>query len=96
LCSRRRRGRNLAPWRSGLPVMQQRFQSLETNAPLAMSNLGAGLDYSSLTARELRTIEAEAGRRAREGAHRAAEEVLEDRRKAEAARLRKRPNELAG
>ena len=40
LCSRRRRGRNLAPWRSGLPVMQQRFQSLETNAPLPMSNLG--------------------------------------------------------
>ena len=38
LCSRRRRGRNLAPWRSGLPVMQQRFQSLETNASTAPSS----------------------------------------------------------
>ena len=56
----------------------------------------AGLEFSSLTAKELRAIEAEAGRGAREGAHRAAQEVLEDPRKAEVVRLRKRLDELAG
>ena len=49
-----------------------------------------------MTAKELRAVQAEAGRGAREGAHRAAEKILEDRRKAEVARLRKRLDELAG
>ena len=41
-------------------------------------------------------IEAEVGKTAREGAQRAAEEVLEERREAEVAKLRKRLDELAG
>jgi len=73
-------------------------EHLETGEPTPVERgvADAGLEFSSLTAQELRAIEAEAGRGAREGAHRAAEDVLEDRRKAEVARLRKRLDELAG
>jgi hypothetical protein len=73
-------------------------EHLETGeaTPLERGVADAGLEFSSLTAKELRAIEAEAGRGAREGAHRAAQEVLEDRRKAEVVRLRKRLDELAG
>ena len=73
-------------------------EHLETGEPTPLERgvADAGLEFSSLTAKELRAIEAEAGRGAHEGARRAAEEVLEDRRKAEVARLRKRLDELAG
>ena len=73
-------------------------EHLETGEPTPLERgiADAGLEFSSLTAKELQAIEAEAGRGAHEGARRAAEEVLEDRRKAEVARLRKRLDELAG
>ena len=73
-------------------------EHLETGelTPVEWGVADAGLEFSSLTARELGEIQAAAGRGAREGAHRAAEGILEDRRKAEVARLRKRLDELAG
>ena len=73
-------------------------EHLETGEPTPVERgvADAGLEFASLTAKELRAIEAEAGRGAREGAQRAAEEVLEERREAEVARLRKRLDELAG
>jgi len=55
----------------------------------------AGLDFGSLTAKELRTVQAAAGEGARAGARQAAEHVIEDRRKAEVASLRKRLDELS-
>ncbi len=54
----------------------------------------AGLDFGSLRAKELRAVQAAADEGARDGARRAAEHVLEERRKAEIASLRKRLDEL--
>jgi hypothetical protein len=54
----------------------------------------AGLEFGSLTAKERRAVQAAADEEARDGARRAAEHVIEDRRKAEVASLRKRLNEL--
>ncbi len=73
-------------------------EHLETGEPTPVERgvADAGLEFASLTAEELRAIEAEAGRGAREGAQRTAEEVLEERREAEVAKLRKRLDELAG
>jgi hypothetical protein len=56
----------------------------------------AGVEFGSLTASELRGIEAAAEAAAREAAQRAAEEVLDQRRLAELASLRERLNELGG
>jgi transcriptional regulator with XRE-family HTH domain len=72
-------------------------EHLETGEPTAVECgiADAGLEFASLTATELRAIEAEAGKAAREGAQRGAEEVLEQRREAEVAKLRKRLDELA-
>jgi transcriptional regulator with XRE-family HTH domain len=66
-------------------------EHLETGEPTPVERgvADAGLEFASLTAKELRAIEAEAGRGAREGAQRAAEEVLEERREAEAAKAPK-------
>ncbi len=73
-------------------------EHLETGNPTAVEQgvADAGVDFASLTTNELQTIQAAADRAAREGAQRAAEETLEDRRKGEVARLRKRLDELAG
>jgi transcriptional regulator with XRE-family HTH domain len=73
-------------------------EHLETGEPTAVEQgvADAGLQFSSLTAKELRAVQAAAGRGAREGAHRAAEAILEERRKVEVVRLRKRLDELAG
>jgi transcriptional regulator with XRE-family HTH domain len=73
-------------------------EHLETGEPTQVERgvADAGLDFASLTAKEVHAIEAEAGKTAREGAQRAAEEVLEERREAEVAKLRKRLDELAG
>ena len=73
-------------------------EHLETGEPTPVERgvADAGLEFASLTAKERRAIEAEAGRGARKGAQRAAEEVVEERREAEVARLRKRLDELAG
>jgi len=73
-------------------------EHLETGEPTPVERgvADAGLEFASLTAKELRAIEAEAGRGARKGAQRAAAEVVEERREAEVARLRKRLDELAG
>jgi transcriptional regulator with XRE-family HTH domain len=70
---------------------------LETGEPTPVERgvADADLEFASLTTRELHAIEAKAGRAAREGAQRAAEEVLEERREAEVANLRKRLDELA-
>ncbi len=72
-------------------------EHLETGepTPVECGVADAGLEFASLTAKELGAIEAEAGRGARQGAQRAAGEVLEERREAEVARLRKRLDELA-
>src|SRR3989442_11057538 len=70
-------------------------EHLETGEPTPVERgvADARLDFASLTTKELQTIQAAAERAAREGAQRAAEETLEDRRKAEVARLRKRLDE---
>jgi transcriptional regulator with XRE-family HTH domain len=72
-------------------------EHLETGDPTPVERgvANAGLDFASLTATERRAIEAEAGGAAREGAQRAAEKILEERREAEVAKLRKRLDELA-
>ncbi len=72
-------------------------EHLETGDPTPVERgvADAALDFASLTATELRAIEAEAGKAAREGAQRAADKVLEQRREAEVAKLRKRLDELA-
>src|SRR2546427_7078754 len=56
-------------------------EHLETGEPTPVERgvADAGLEFASLTAKELDAIEAEAGRGAREGAHRAAEEVVQER-----------------
>ena len=72
-------------------------EHLETGQPTAIERgiADAGLDFGSLTAKELRTIQAAADEGARQSARQAAEHVIEDRRKAEVASLRKRLDELS-
>ncbi len=67
-----------------------------TRTPLEQGVELAGLDFGSLTAKELRTVQAAADDGARDAARRAAEPLVEQRRKAEVAKLRKRLNELGG
>lgn len=64
--------------------------------PTELGVADAGLDYASLTDAELRSIRAAAADEAREAARKAAEQVIEDRREAERAGLRKRLKELGG
>jgi transcriptional regulator with XRE-family HTH domain len=73
-------------------------EHLETGNPTPVEQgvADAGVDFASLTTKELQTIQAAADRAAREGARLAAEETLDERRKAEVARLRQRLDELAG
>ena len=72
-------------------------EHLETGQPTPVEQgvLAAGLDYGSLTTRELRAIQDSAEHAARQGAQHAAEKVLDDRRKDEVPKLRKRLDELA-
>src|SRR6266446_3644797 len=71
-------------------------EQLETGrpTPLEQGVELAGPDFVSLTAKELRTVQAAADDGARDAARRAAEQLIEQRRKAEVAKLRKRLNEL--
>jgi transcriptional regulator with XRE-family HTH domain len=78
-----------------LGVSVEHLETGETT-PIERGVLDAGLDYASLTNKELRAIQASAERAAQRGAEQAAKQVLEDRRKAEVAELRKRLNELSG
>ena len=73
-------------------------EHLETGepTPVELGIADASLEFASLTTTELRTIEAVVGKAAREGAQRAATEVLEQRREAEVTKLRQRLDELAG
>jgi hypothetical protein len=71
-------------------------EHLETGQATALE-LGAadaGLDYASLTAKELREIETAVAHATRAAAQIAAEGILEARRKDEVAKLRKRLKEL--
>jgi transcriptional regulator with XRE-family HTH domain len=72
-------------------------EHLETGKPTPIERgiADAGLDFGSLTAKERRTVQAAADEGARESARLAAEHVIEDRRKAEVASLRKRLDELS-
>src|SRR6266516_1976427 len=73
-------------------------EHLETGEPTS-TELGvsdAGVEYGSLTTTELRLIQAAVEDGAREAAHRAAEQVIKDRKEAERAELRKRLEELGG
>jgi transcriptional regulator with XRE-family HTH domain len=72
-------------------------EHLETGKPTPIERgvADAGLDFGSLTAQELRTLQAAADDGARESARQAAERIIEDRRKAEVANLRKRLDELS-
>jgi transcriptional regulator with XRE-family HTH domain len=73
-------------------------EHLETGTPTALE-LGvadAGVDFGSLTLKELQTVQAGVDQATREAAKRAAENVLENRRQDEVAKLRKRLDELAG
>lgn len=73
-------------------------EQLETGkpTPLEQGLASAGLDFETLTPKELGTVQAAADEGARAAARRAAEEVLEERREAEVAKLRKRIDELGG
>jgi transcriptional regulator with XRE-family HTH domain len=73
-------------------------EHLETGrvTPLERGVADAGLDFASLSPKELQAIQAAAEAGAREGARKAAEEVLDERRAGEVARLRKRLNDLGG
>lgn len=73
-------------------------EQLETGkrTPLEQGVALAGLDYETLTPRELRKVQEAADDGAREAARRATEEVVEERRKAEVAKLRERIDELGG
>jgi len=73
-------------------------EHLETGTvtPVELGVGDAGLDYASLTAKELQTVEKAVAKASREAAQQAAKDVLERRRKDEVARLRKRLNELTG
>jgi transcriptional regulator with XRE-family HTH domain len=71
---------------------------LETGyaTPTEAAIADAGLDFGSLTSAELGAIRAAAAEGAREGALRAAKQVIEKRREAEVAELRKRLKALGG
>jgi transcriptional regulator with XRE-family HTH domain len=71
-------------------------EHLETGrpTPIELAVADAGLDFGSLTEEEFRVVQAGADEGAREGAHRAAERVIDDRRQAEVAALRSRLKEL--
>jgi len=73
-------------------------EQLETGqqTPVEQGVSLAGLDFPSLTAKELRSVQAAADDGAREAARRAADQVIEARRKAEVAKLKKRIDELGG
>jgi transcriptional regulator with XRE-family HTH domain len=73
-------------------------EHLETGEPTSIERgvADTGLDFGSLTAKELQRVQAAAERAAREGARGASNEILEDRRRAEVARLRKQLHELDG
>jgi transcriptional regulator with XRE-family HTH domain len=73
-------------------------EHLETGepTPTEVAVADAGLDFGSLTRAELRAIRSAAAEGAREGALRAAKEVIERRREAEVAELRKRLKDLGG
>jgi transcriptional regulator with XRE-family HTH domain len=73
-------------------------EQLETGkrTPLEQGVALAGLEYDSLAPRELHQVEAAADDAAREAARQAALELIEERRKAEVAKLRKRIDELGG
>lgn len=73
-------------------------EHLETGepTPTEVAIADAGLDFGSLTSTELRAIRAAAAEGAREGALRASKEVIEKRREAEVAELRKRLKDLGG
>jgi hypothetical protein len=71
-------------------------EQLETGKATPTEIAEAGLDFGSLTDAELRAIRAAAAEGAQEGARRAAKEVIEQRREAEVADLRKRLKELGG
>jgi transcriptional regulator with XRE-family HTH domain len=73
-------------------------EQLETGrrTPLEQGVALAGVAYESLTPKELRKVEEATDDGAREAARRAAEEVLEERRKAEVAKLKERIDELGG
>jgi len=72
-------------------------EQLETGDPTPVEQgvADAGLEFSSLTAKERRAIEAEADKASREAAQRVAEKVLEGRREVEVA-MRERLDEPAG
>jgi transcriptional regulator with XRE-family HTH domain len=71
-------------------------EHLETGQPTPLENgvADAGLDYATLTAKELRAVRAAADEGARESARRAALQVIDERRKAEVNQLRKRLKQL--
>ena len=73
-------------------------EQLETGrrTPVEQGVALAGLDFESLTAKELRSIQTAADDGARDAARRAADKVLEERRQAEVAKLKKRIDELGG
>src|SRR5436305_6295356 len=73
-------------------------EQLETGkrTPLEQGVALAGLAYESLTPKELRKVEEATDDGAREAARRAAKEVVEERRKAEVAKLKERIDELGG
>ena len=72
-------------------------EHLETGKPTPTEAVAdAGLDFGSLTNAELRAIRAAAAEGAQEGARRAAKQVIESRREAEVAELRKRLKDLGG
>jgi transcriptional regulator with XRE-family HTH domain len=64
--------------------------------PTELGVADAGLDFGSLTKREVRAIRAAAAEGAREAARKAGEQVIEDRLQAERRKLRKRLEELGG
>jgi transcriptional regulator with XRE-family HTH domain len=73
-------------------------EQLETGkaTPTEIAVADAGLDFGSLTSAELSAIRTAAAEGAQEGARRAAKEVIEKRREAEVADLRKRLKGLGG
>lgn len=62
--------------------------------PTELGVADAGVDFTTLTKGELNKIRSAAAESAREAAREAAKEVIEDRRKAERVKLRKRLKEL--
>ena len=67
-----------------------------TTSALERGVIDAGVDFGSLTRAELRMIQTAADDAAQEAVRAAAEQVTAQRRKAEAASLRKRLRELEG